>query len=121
MDDNFYINDDIYEVERDDYLAFIGQLNKKLMDVEHCVQDNCTSMKILSKSTGKHLCTRKIIHKEDEDEERYYIFNYPENEERLAPRPIRQITLDTKEDVKAFFDILSKIQKGEIKHDGTVS
>ena len=82
------MNDNIYEVERDDYLAFIGQLNKKLMDIEHCTQENCTSIKIISQNTGKHLCTREIIHNEEEDEEKYYIFNYPEDKERIAPKPI---------------------------------
>ena len=121
MNDDFYVNNDIYEVERDDYLAFIGQLNKKLMDAEQYFKEDRTLIKVKSKSTGKHLCTREIIHKENEDEEKYYIFNYPENNERLAPKPIRQITLDTKEDVQAFFDILGKIQRGEIKNDGTIS
>lgn len=111
------MSNDIYEVERDEYLAFIGQLNKKLMDVEHYTQKNVTSIKIYSQRTKKHLCTREIIHTDEDDEEKYYIFTFPETEERIAPKPIRQITLDTKEDVQAFFNILGKLQKGESKHD----
>ena len=29
------MDNSIYEVERDEYVGFIGQLNKSMMDVEH--------------------------------------------------------------------------------------
>lgn len=111
-------NNSIYEVERNDYVSFIGQLNKSLMDLEHGVLKDCNYIKILSRKTGKHLCTRIISHDEEhEGEEHYFIFNYPGDDERIAPKAIRQITLKTQEEVQAFFDALNKIQKEEYSND----
>jgi hypothetical protein len=39
----------------------------------------------------------------------------PLTEESLPPKVIRKITLETKEEVQTFLDILAKIQRGEIK------
>ena len=111
------MDNSIYEVDRDDYVGFIGQLNKQMMDVEQLYQDDLTIMKIKSKETGKHLCSRVIT---QDGPEHYYIFNMPEDSERIAPKPIRQIKLETKEEVQAFFDALNKIQK-ENKDGGTIS
>lgn len=106
------MDNSIYEVERDEYAGFIGQLNKEMMDVEQFYEKDCSIMKIKSKQTGIHLCTRIIP---DEGEEHYYIFNMPADDERVAPKPVLKVTLNTKEEVQYFFDALSKLQ-GE-KHD----
>ena len=45
--------------------------------------------------------------------EHYFIFNMPEDNERIAPKPVMKVTLETKEEVQTFFDILNKIQRGE--------
>ena len=102
------MDNDIYEVTRDEYAGFIGQLNKEMMDVEQFYQEDITFIKIKSKNTGIHLCTRIIP---DEGEEHYYVFNMPADDERVAPKPIMKIQLDTKEEVQAFFDALNKIQQ----------
>ena len=107
------MDNSIYEVTRDEYAGFIGQLNKQKCEMEHYLQDNVTFIKIKSKTTGTHLCTRVIP---ENDEEHYYVFNMPLPEERIPPKPVRQIKLETKEEVQAFFDALSKIQK-EKSHD----
>ena len=109
------MDNSIYEVERNDYAAFIGQLNKQLMDIEDYSYQDCTFLKIRSKKTGKHLCTRIVDHNDD-DNEKYFIFNYPDDDERRAPDAIRRITLETREEVQAFFDVLNKIQ-GKSKDD----
>ena len=97
----------IYEVDRDDYVGFIGQLNKEMMDVEQAYKNDSTIISIYSKTTGKHLCTRII---EQEGAEKYYVVNMPQDNERIAPKPVMKITLDSKEEVQAFFDALNKIQ-----------
>ena len=102
------MDNSIYEVERDDYVGFIGQLNKSMMDVEQYYEENITIIKIKSKNTGIHLCTRIIP---DEGEEHYYVFNMPADDERIAPKPVMKITLNDKEEVQAFFDALNKLQK----------
>ena len=98
------MNNSIYEVNRDEYAGFIGQLNKQMMDVEQFYEDKLTIMKIKSKKTGTHLCTRMIT---EDGEEYYYIFNMPDDSERVAPKPVMKITLDNKEDVQAFFNALN--------------
>ena len=105
------MSNDIYEVTRDEYAGFIGQLNKQMCDVEQYFEDGLTIMKIKSKITGIHLCTRIIS---DNGEEHYYVFNMPINEERIAPKPVMKINLDTKEAVQEFFNVLNRIQQGEI-------
>lgn len=108
------MDNNIYEVERDDYAAFLGQLKKDCADLEKYEDEHTVIIKLRSIKTGKHLTTRIIT---DEGEEHYFIFNYPDSDERTAPKPIRRITLETKEEVQQFFDALNKIQKGEFKHD----
>ena len=105
------MDNSIYEVERDDYVGFIGQLNKEMMDVEQYYEENMTIIKIKSKNTETHLCTRIIP---EDGEEHYFIFNMPADDERIAPKPVMKITLDNKEEVQAFFDALNKLQ-GETK------
>lgn len=93
---------------RDEYASFVGQLNKSMMDVEQSYLEDITVLKVKSKKTGKLLCTRMIT---GNGEEYYYIFEMPDNDERVAPKPVLQIALDKKEDVQAFFNALSKLQQ----------
>lgn len=104
------MDNSIYEVTRDEYAGFIGQLNKQMCDVEQFFEDGMTIMKIKSKATGTHFCTRIIP---EDDIEHYFIFNMPEDNERIAPKPVMKVTLETKEEVQAFFDALNKLQKGD--------
>ena len=101
------MDNSIYEVERDDYAGFIGQLNKQMMDVEQYYEEDLTIMKIKSKNTGTHLCTRIIS---SDGDEHYYVFNMPADNERVAPKPVMKVTLNTKEEAQAFFDALNKLQ-----------
>ena len=107
------MDNSIYEVERDEYAGFIGQLNKQMMDVEQYYENDLTIMKIRSKNTGVHLCTRII----SDEGEHYYIFNMPVDDERVAPKPVLKVTLDTKEEVQAFFNALNKLQSEAHKDD----
>ena len=111
------MDNSIYEVERDEYVGFIGQLNKQMCDVEQFYEEDMTIMKIKSKATGTHFCTRIIP---EDGEEHYFIFNMPADDERIAPKPVMKITLDTREDVQAFFDALNKLQLEAKNNAGTV-
>jgi len=104
------MDNSIYEVERDEYVGFIGQLNKEKCEVEQYYQEDMTIMKIKSKITGIHLCTRIIP---AEGDEHYYVFNMPLDDERVAPKAVMKVTLDTKEEVQAFFDALNKLQEAK--------
>ena len=97
----------IYEVERDEYVGFVNQLNKEMMDTEQYYERDLHIIKVRSKKTGIHLCTRIIT---DDGPSHYYVFNMPLEEERIEPKPVMKITLDTKEEVQAFFNALNKLQ-----------
>lgn len=111
------MDNSIYEVDRDDYVGFIGQLNKEKCDVEKFYESDVIILKIKSKATGTHFCTRIIP---EEGDEHYYIFNMPDTEEMVAPKAIRKITLETKEEVQAFFNALNKVQMEAKHHDGDI-
>ena len=111
------MDNSIYEVERDDYVGFLGQLNKEKCDVEQFYENDLTIMKIKSKATGTHLCTRIIPESGDEH---YYVFNMPADDERIEPKPVMKITLNTKEEVQHFFDALNKMQLEAHKNDGDI-
>ena len=105
-----------FEATRDEYVGFLGEINKSMMNIEQYQEADMTIIKVISKATGIHLCTR-IIPKEGQ--EHYFIFNMPEDNERVMPKPVMKITLDSKEEVQNFFNALSKLSK-EGKDGGTV-
>lgn len=100
------MNNDIYEVTRDDYAGVVRQINPKTSDVETIYNDTQTIIKIKNKK-GIHFTTRIIL---ENGEEQYYVYNLPDGDDCLPPKPVRKITLETKEEVQAFFDALNKIQ-----------
>lgn len=102
------MDNSIYEVSRDEYVGFMSEIKPSCYDTEVSHLENCTIIKVFSKKTGIHFCTRVIP---EEDNEHYFIFNMPENDERQAGKPVRKITLETKEEVQTFFDALSKVMK----------
>ena len=111
------MDNSIYEVSRDEYAGFIGQLDKQKMDIEQYYEEDVTIIKIKSKASGIHLCTRIIP---SEGEEHYYVFSMPADDERVAPKPVMKITLDNQEDVQAFFDALNKLQLEAKKDAGNI-
>jgi len=110
------MDNSIYEVDRDDYVGFIGQLNKEMMDVEQYYEEDLTIMKIRSKNTGIHLCTRII----SDEGEHYYVFNMPADDERIEPKPVMKVTLNSKEEVQKFFDALNKLQLEAKENAGNI-
>lgn len=104
------MNDEIYKVERNEYAGLIGEMKTDCFDMEKSYENDCTIIKLVSKRTG-HIMTKRII--DADQNETYYIYELPADNERLAPKKIRQYQLESKEEVQAFFDILNKIQKGE--------
>ena len=109
------MNNDIYEVTRDDYVGFLWQIKKEAMRVEEENSNDFHFIKTYSVNTGNYLCMRMIPSKDNKtDIEHYYIFNMPEDNERQPPKPVRKIVLETKEEVQEFFNILSKINKKDL-------
>ena len=101
------MDNSIYEVSRDEYAGVVAQINPDYADVETYHEEYGTVIKIVSKK-GVHFTTRIIS---EDGEEGYYVFNLPTADESLPPKAIRKITLETKEEVQAFFDALNKLQR----------
>ena len=106
--------DEIYEVERDQYAGLIGEMKTSCFHMDTSYQEDKTIITLTSKATGK-LITKRII--DADGNETYFIYDLPENSERLAPKKIRKYELQTKEEVQAFFDFLAKKIKEENKND----
>ena len=106
------MDNEIFEVSRDEYAGFLRQINVKTLDTEINHADDLTVIKVYSKTSGKHLCSRIVT---EDGPEYYYIFNMPPDEDRTARKKVAKITLNTQEEVQAFFDVLNKLSKGEKK------
>ena len=100
----------IFEVTRDEYVGFIREINPNSRIMEKEEDERAVRLKVVSNKTGKVLCERIIP---EEGDEIYYVYEMPDPNERIAPKPVQKIVLETPEEVQAFMDILSKLQKGE--------
>lgn len=98
-----------YEVSRDEYTGFVSQINPAAKSVKEEENMGVKWIKTYSKTTGKLLCAREI-HSED-GRELYFVFEFPPNEDRIAAKAVRKVTLNTKEEVQEFFNALSKVMK----------
>lgn len=109
------MNDDLYEVERDEYVSFVSEINPNMREVKTEQLANYIWTRIYSKNTNKLLCARKLWN--DHSDEKYFIYEIPEDDERVPPKPIQHITLETREEVQAFFNALSAAMKHQEKKD----
>ena len=109
------MNMNIYEVTRQEYQIFYEEILPECRRTEIVELDkNKTAIKTYSKKTGKCLCSRTYTHHKDEtknEPEKYYIFTSPDNDERGEPKQKLHIQLNSTEEVQAFFDAISKLQK----------
>lgn len=104
------MNKEVYRVERNEYVGLIGEMKTDCFDMEKEHHEDVTIIKLVSKKTGK-LISERIIHEDGKEE--YFIYEIPDNDERLAPKRIRQVTLETKEEVEHFFKALNELRSKE--------
>lgn len=102
------MNKEIYQVERDEYVGLVREMKTSCFDMEKEYSDDGIHIKLVSKRTGQTM-TERII--DEEQNETYYIYVLPENDERMASKKIRRYCLESKEEVQTFFDILNKLQQ----------
>ena len=105
------MDESVYRVEKEDYKAFLGQLDTSKTDIQVSEQEDHTTIRIVSQASGACLCARILYPQREEVE--YYIYEYPSPDERVAPKPILHVNLETKEEVQAFMSALGKMQRGE--------
>lgn len=98
------MNESIFLVEREDYKSFVERLKVEAMEVkEEELTRSSAATKVFSKKTGKCLCSR--VYSKEADE-KYYIFEFPDDDEWGPPIPKRKITLETNEQVQLLFDLI---------------
>lgn len=106
------MNDEIYEVTRDEYVDFLYSIEPTARLTETEKNEGYTSIKVMSNKNGTIYCKRIIPPQEKEDEsEKYFIYNDPPEDDRRPIKPRLKLTLETPEEVKAFAAALSKLQK----------
>jgi len=106
-------DDEVYEVTRDEFKGFMGQIKPSCFTYEKYNHGDTQEIKITSMDSTRHFATVK----QSDEDIHYYIYEMPLDDERQAPQRVRQITLETKEEVQAFFNALNKIQKEEYTND----
>lgn len=102
------MDNNIYEVTRDEYAGFIRQLAPGATELETYHEEDQTILKVMSHKTGKHLATRIVP---EEGEPHFFVFNMPNDDERVAAKPVMKVELESKEEVQNFFNALGKLQK----------
>ena len=113
------MDNSIYEVTREDYKAFVEQIKRGAGRVEIITAKPYQFSNIISQKTGKRLCGRKTFIGENSHKhipEKYYIYEMPDDDERCKPIPKLRLNLKTREEVQAFFNILSKMNKENKKN-----
>ena len=110
---------DIYSVDREDYKTFIEQLNLSCFNKEVVELDKwAIATKLISKKTNNCVCSRveyrQRIEGQEPDPEKYYIFCDPEVDERQAPKPKRQLRLETPQEVQALLELLKMVKEGKL-------
>ena len=109
------MNDDIYEVDLEDYMGVCQTLKKGCFDqTQNKIDDWHYEIIETSKLTGKVICKKLItldLKKEYVTDQRYYVINLPEQEESQEPTGKMHIELKTPEELKAFFKIISECSK----------
>lgn len=102
-------NKEIFEVTKADFRAFAERLKPDCCHTETTQpEEDFLQMYTYSNRTETLLCGRE---KKLDSPEKYYIFNYPEEDEWGPPIPKMKLTLETAEEVQAFFDALKKMKE----------
>lgn len=102
-------NKEIFEVTKTDFRAFAERLKPECCRTETTQpEEDFLQMYTYSNRTGILLCGRE---KKLGFPEKCYIFNYPEEDEWGPAIPKMKLTLETTEEVQAFFDALKKMKE----------
>ena len=106
--------DERFEVDRVDYKNFFQTLKPDCKKIEEKQLDGgFTAVETYSVKNNKYLASRVYNIEDDSIPEKYYIFELPDADEVNPPLPYTRIVLDSKEQVQAFFDCLSKSKEEE--------
>ena len=107
------MNDDIYEVTRAEYSRLVETIKSEARDIMQYIKDDYKYIDIYSKNTHVKLTSRVtyVGDMQSHNDEKYYIYNLPQPEERNADIPKCRIILETREEVQAFLDAIARMNK----------
>ena len=108
-------DDELYEVTRNEFKGFINQIKPDCFDHVILDYEGYKEIKIISTDRKRHFASVKTF--PNDEEMHYFVYEMPNDDERCEAKPVKTITLNTKEEVQTFFEALHKIQKGELKND----
>lgn len=103
-------NKEIFEVSRDEFTGFMREMSPDSYQVVKQDGNN------LIKNIHTNQILGEVVLQDDNESIKYYIYELPPASDRIAAKPIHKITLETRDEVQAFFNILNKI-----KNDRTLS
>lgn len=96
---------DIFEVSRHEYEIFLSELKPEAKRISNYTKGMYNITEVYSKNTDILLAARES-HKNGE--EKYYIYELPRAEERLASKPRYTLVLETPEEVQNFINYINK-------------
>ena len=108
------LNDEVYEVSRDEFKGFITQIKPECFDhtIENTYNEDTYNIEkqviMITSKDGQRTFGKMIS---TNDDTHYYIYEMPYDDERRPATPVRIITLGSVEDVKNFFQILNQLQE----------
>lgn len=107
------MNDELYEVTRAEYSSLVETIKPEVREIMQYVIDDYKYIDIYSKNTHQKLTSRVtyIGDNQSHTSEKYYIYNLPTAQERLADIPKYKLELKTREEVQAFLDALARLNK----------
>lgn len=103
-------NLELYEVSRFEYKSFVQRIICGMGIAEEKEYEERIEYSLSSKRTGVLWCKR-VSHKDETIGEKYYIINYPEEDEWTEPVARQKVVLETPEQVQMLLDGLKKMRK----------
>ena len=97
----------LFEVTQDEYIGFVEQINSEMVEHTTNIKHTCTWTEVYSIKTKKELCATCL---KDNGTTAYYVYNMPDDDERIAPKPHLKVEL-TEEETHQFFQLLSEAMK----------
>lgn len=107
------MDQELFRVTKDEYVSFLETIKPNIKDTRFVEETKYNRIQIYNKNSNQLICERYTPKTED-GTSKFYIYLIPESIDRLSPIPHTKINLETREEVQAFFDFLSKRDK---KHD----
>lgn len=102
------MDNEIFEVSYEEYMGFLNQIKKDAYFTTLTEYEELKVLEVYSKKTNKLLARQTV---NPDEEKKFYVIEMPDDDERKEAPHVRQIRLETEEEVKQFFEALMKAVK----------